>query len=46
MNEVAESEGIFMDISTEDRIPSNTKGINKYIKHIYSLLNDAKVYVR
>lgn len=46
MNEAAESDEIFMDITTDDRLSPNAQGMNKYIKHIYNILNEAKPYVR
>ena len=46
MNEAASSDGIYMDISTADRIPPNAKSINVYIKHIYDLLRKSKPYIR
>lgn len=46
MNEAASSDGVFMDISTADRIPPNAKSINVYIKHIYDLLRKSKPYIR
>ncbi|MCR4954665.1 MAG: hypothetical protein K6A43_11400 [Treponema sp.] len=46
MNEASQEEGIFIDITTDDRLTPNAKSINKYIKHIYNILKDAKPYVR
>ena len=46
MNKATESPEIFMDVSTDDRLPRNSKGINSYIKHIYSVLKDAPDYIR
>ncbi len=46
MNNATLSPEIFMDISTDDRIPKNPKGINSYIKHIYSVLKDTPDYIR
>ncbi len=46
MNKATESPEIFMDISTDDRLPKNPKGINSYIKHIYSVLKDTPNYIR
>ncbi len=45
MNLAAESSDVFMDIGVDDRIPSNPKSINKYIKHIYGILRNANVGV-
>lgn len=46
MNEAANKEPIFMDISTEERIRNNKNGINSYISHIYELLKDSPEYIR
>ncbi len=45
MNIASESDEIYMDISTVDRLPPNAKGINTYIKHIYEILNKSKSYM-
>lgn len=46
MNDAAVTDGIFMDITTDDRLTPNAQSINKYIKHIYNVLKYAKPYVR
>ena len=46
MNEASQTDGIYMDITTDDRLSPNPQSINKYIKHIYNILKDAKPYVR
>lgn len=46
MNEASTSPEIFMDISTDDRLPKKTKGINSYIKHIYWILKSSPDYIR
>jgi len=46
MNIAAESDEIFMDISTDDRLSPNPKSTNVRIKDIYEILKDAKSYVR
>ena len=46
MNEASQADGIYMDITTDDRLTPNPQSINKYIKHIYNILKDAKPYVR
>lgn len=46
MNEATLSPEIFMDITTSDRLSKNPKGINSYIKHIYSVLKDTPEYIR
>ncbi|MCR5698756.1 MAG: hypothetical protein K6G52_03830 [Treponemataceae bacterium] len=46
MNIAAESDGIFMDISTDDRLPPNPKSTNVRIKDIYEILKDSKSYVQ
>lgn len=46
MNIAAESDEIFMDISTDDRLPPNPKSTNVRIKDIYEILKDSKSYVQ
>ena len=46
MNDASQTAGIYMDITTDDRLTPNPQSINKYIKHIYNILKDAKPYVR
>ena len=46
MNDASQEDGIYMDIKTDDRLTPNPQSINKYIKHIYNILKDAKPYVR
>ena len=46
MNDASQTTGIYMDITTDDRLTPNPQSINKYIKHIYNILKDAKPYVR
>jgi hypothetical protein len=46
MNEASQADGIYMNITTDDRLTPNPQSINKYIKHIYNILKDAKPYVR
>lgn len=46
MNDASQADGIYMDITTDDRLTPNPQSINKYIKHIYNILQDAKPYVR
>lgn len=46
MNETSGSPEIFIDIKTYDRIGNVKKGINTYIKHIYSILKQSPNYVR
>ena len=46
MNDASQADGIYMDIKTDDRLTPNPQSINKYIKHIYNILKDAKPYVR
>ena len=46
MNDASQEDGIYMDIKTDDRLTPNQQSINKYIKHIYNILKDAKSYVR
>lgn len=46
MNDASQEAGIYMDITTDDRLTPNPQSINKYIKHIYNILKDAKPYVR
>ncbi|MBR7064292.1 MAG: hypothetical protein IKI31_04015, partial [Treponema sp.] len=46
MNEAANKEPIFMDISTSERIENGKRGINSYISHIYSILKNSPEYVR
>ena len=45
MNEAAASPEVYMDISTDDRLTPNPQSINKYIRHIYTILKNAKPYV-
>ena len=46
MNDATMSPKIYMDISTDDRLPKNPKGINSYIQHIYTVLKDAPDHIR
>ena len=46
MNIASQADGIYMDITTDDRLTPNPKSINKYLKHIYNILKEAKPYVR
>lgn len=46
MNIAAESDEIYMDISTDDRLTPHAKGINAYIKHVYEILRNSKPYMR
>lgn len=46
MNEAANEEPIFLDISTDERIRNDKNGINSYISHIYILLKGAPEYIR
>lgn len=46
MNEAANTEPIFMDISSDERIRHDKHGINSYISNIYSLLKDSPEYIR
>ena len=46
MNEATASPEIYMDITTDDRLTPNPQSINKYIRHIYTILKKAKPYIR
>lgn len=46
MNEAANNEPIFKDISTDERIRNDKNGINSYISHIYSLLKKSPEYIQ
>lgn len=46
MNEVASTEPIFKDISTDERIKNDKKGMNFYISDIYSILKNSPEYIR
>ncbi len=46
MNEAALSQNVFIDIKTPDRIGPAKKGMNYYIKDMYSILKESPDYVR
>ena len=46
MNEASQQSDVFIDITTPDRIGPCKKGMNSYIKDMYSILKESPKYVR
>lgn len=46
MNEASQQPGVFIDITTADRVGPCKKGMNSYIKDMYSILKKSPGYVR
>lgn len=46
MNKASQQPGVFIDITTSDRVGPCKKGMNSYIKDMYSILKESPNYVR